>query len=177
MSASIANPALRSLVRGLLVWSPLWIVTTCLFGGLGVVYVLLLKQDNFVASQVEVQAAREASISRRPLTGLDAPVVSDRPVGLGRTTIVALCSIAGLVFGLSIVFVVTPINASYQPLIQPKQVRPVGERMALVPISDNSERDLAFQEISRCKSLQKESNFQDQEETPRQKPRLAKLNA
>ncbi len=314
MSASNANPALRSLVRGLLVWSPLWILTTFLFGGLGVVYVLFLKQDKFVASQAilvgeeatgairrlgrfqtqaerkaaqatileiaksqpvvrdalmavertdnrwgykafpskeviedfaktrivvhaprgtefgatsvlyldviantqdetlklskalcdaleswlqnvrqarandvilegektelaEIQAARESSIARRPFTRLDAPIVSDRPIGPGQTTIVALCSIAGLVFGLGIVFVVTPIDASYQPLIQPEQVRAGGERTPLVAIFSNSGRDLAFQEISQRKSLQNESNTQDREETPRQKPRLAKLSA
>jgi len=59
----------------------------------------------------EVQAARDSSITTSLLTRLDAPSVSDRPIGPGRTTICGLCTIAGLVFGLGIVFVVTPIDA------------------------------------------------------------------
>jgi succinoglycan biosynthesis transport protein ExoP len=51
MSALIANPAVRSLLRGILVWAPLWIGTTLLFGGLGVCYVLFLKEDTYLASQ------------------------------------------------------------------------------------------------------------------------------
>ena len=51
MSALIANPTVRSLLRGILVWAPLWLFTTVLFGGLGVVYVLFMKQDTFQASQ------------------------------------------------------------------------------------------------------------------------------
>ncbi|XZE34376.1 hypothetical protein SH501x_005194 [Pirellulaceae bacterium SH501] len=51
MSALVSNPALRSLLRGILVWSPLWILTTVLFGGLGVGYAFFLKTDTFVASQ------------------------------------------------------------------------------------------------------------------------------
>lgn len=51
MSALVSNPALRSLLRGILVWSPLWILTTFLFGGLGVGYAFFLKTDTFVASQ------------------------------------------------------------------------------------------------------------------------------
>lgn len=56
------------------------------------------------------QAARDASISTSLLTRLDAPIVSDRPTGPGRTTLSGLSAIAGLVFGLGIVFAVTPID-------------------------------------------------------------------
>ena len=59
----------------------------------------------------EAQAARDSSVSTSLLTRLDAPIISDRPIGPGRTTITALCTIAGLVFGLGIVFVITPIDA------------------------------------------------------------------
>lgn len=59
----------------------------------------------------EAQAARDSSVSTSLLTRLDAPIVSDRPIGPGRTTISGLCAIAGLVFGLGIVFIITPIDA------------------------------------------------------------------
>ncbi len=59
----------------------------------------------------EVQAARDSSISTSLLTRLDAPTVSDRPIGPGKTTICGLCTVAGLVFGLGIVFVITPLDA------------------------------------------------------------------
>ena len=60
----------------------------------------------------EVRAARDSSVSTSLLTRLDAPIVSDRPIGPGKTTICTLCTIAGLVFGLGIVFIVTPIDSS-----------------------------------------------------------------
>ena len=60
----------------------------------------------------EAQAARDSSVSTSLLTRLDTPIVSDRPIGPGKTTIAALCTIAGLVFGLGIVFAITPIDAS-----------------------------------------------------------------
>lgn len=60
----------------------------------------------------EVQAARDSSVSTSLLTRLDSPMVSDRPIGPGRLTITGLCMIAGCVFGLGIVFAVTPIDAS-----------------------------------------------------------------
>ena len=51
MSALISNPVVRSILRGVLVWAPLWISTTILFGALGLGYVLFLKKDSFLASQ------------------------------------------------------------------------------------------------------------------------------
>ena len=56
------------------------------------------------------QAARDASLSTSLLTRLDAPIVSDRPTGPGRTTLSGLSAVAGLVFGLGIVFAITPID-------------------------------------------------------------------
>ncbi len=73
------------------------------------------KVTNFEAASralAEVRAARDSSVSTSLLTRLDAPIVSDRPVGPGKTMICALCTVAGLVFGLGIVFVVTPIDSS-----------------------------------------------------------------
>ncbi len=60
----------------------------------------------------EIQAARDSSVSTSLLTRLDLPMVSDRPIGPGKTTISGLCAIAGLVLGLGIMFIVTPIDAS-----------------------------------------------------------------
>ena len=59
----------------------------------------------------EAQAARDSSVSTSLLTRLDAPSVSDRPIGPGRTTLAGLCAIAGLVAGLGLVFVITPLDA------------------------------------------------------------------
>ncbi len=73
------------------------------------------KVGNFEAAEralAEVRAARDSSVSTSLLTRLDAPIVSDRPVGPGKTMICAMCTVAGLVFGLGIVFVVTPIDSS-----------------------------------------------------------------
>jgi polysaccharide biosynthesis transport protein len=73
------------------------------------------KVSNFEAAEralAEVRAARDSSVSTSLLTRLDAPIVSDRPVGPGKTMICTMCTVAGLVFGLGIVFLVTPIDAS-----------------------------------------------------------------
>lgn len=51
MSSLIANPIFKNLLRGLLIWAPLWIGTTFLFGVLGAGYVLLFKTNMFLASQ------------------------------------------------------------------------------------------------------------------------------
>jgi succinoglycan biosynthesis transport protein ExoP len=51
MSSVIANPIFRNILRGILVWAPLWIGTTALFGTLGILYILFFKQDQFLASQ------------------------------------------------------------------------------------------------------------------------------
>jgi succinoglycan biosynthesis transport protein ExoP len=61
-------------------------------------------------SLAEAQAARDASVSTSLLTRLDAPIVSDRPIGPGRTTLAGMCAIAGLLIGLGFVFVITPID-------------------------------------------------------------------
>ncbi|MBM3964908.1 MAG: hypothetical protein FJ308_07530 [Planctomycetes bacterium] len=51
MSSLIANPIFKNLLRGLLIWAPLWIGTTFLFGLLGAGYVILFKTNTFLASQ------------------------------------------------------------------------------------------------------------------------------
>ncbi len=59
----------------------------------------------------EANASRESSMSTSLLTRLDSPVVSDKPIGPGRSTIVILCTLSGLFFGLGVVFVATPIDS------------------------------------------------------------------
>lgn len=58
----------------------------------------------------EATASRDASFSTSLITRVDAPTVSDKPLGPGRTTITGLCTIAGLIFGLGLVFVFTPLD-------------------------------------------------------------------
>lgn len=59
----------------------------------------------------EATAARDSSKSTSLLTRLDAPIVSDKPLGPGRTTLAGVCAAAGMAFGLGIVFLITPIDA------------------------------------------------------------------
>jgi uncharacterized protein involved in exopolysaccharide biosynthesis len=56
----------------------------------------------------EASASSDASLSTSLITRLDDPVLSDKPIGPGRTTITGLCTIAGLIFGLGLVFVIVP---------------------------------------------------------------------
>jgi len=70
----------------------------------------LLMVEGAERSLAEANAARDSSTSTSLLTRLDAPMVSDRPIGPGRTTIAGMCGVAGLVFGLGIVFVITPLD-------------------------------------------------------------------
>ncbi len=58
----------------------------------------------------EAHASKESALKVSLLTLLDAPIVADRPIGPGRTTLVGLFSAAGLLLGLGFVFAVTPID-------------------------------------------------------------------
>jgi hypothetical protein len=49
--AITSNPILKHVVRSLALWSPLWIATTLAFGAISLLYVLLVKQDFWLASQ------------------------------------------------------------------------------------------------------------------------------
>ena len=51
MSALVSNPALKSILRGVVVWAPLWIMSTLVFGAIGVVYAYFLKSDTYLSSQ------------------------------------------------------------------------------------------------------------------------------
>jgi len=94
----------------------------------------------------EVQAARDSSVSTSLLTRLDSPMVSDRPIGPGKTTISVLCAAAGLVFGLGIVFVVTPIDSS--PVFGRRSIdRSVGRRDVDLTVAADTSGDLKSSEI------------------------------
>jgi len=56
----------------------------------------------------EATASSDASLSTSLITRLDQPVISDKPIGPGRITISGLSAIAGLIFGLGLVFVLVP---------------------------------------------------------------------
>jgi hypothetical protein len=67
--------------------------------------------ENAEKELAEATAARDSSKSTSLLTRLDAPIVSDKPIGPGKTTLAVVCTAAGLAFGLGIVFLITPIDA------------------------------------------------------------------
>jgi uncharacterized protein involved in exopolysaccharide biosynthesis len=67
--------------------------------------------ENAERALAEATAARDSSKSTSLLTRLDAPIVSDKPLGPGKTTLAVVCAMAGLAFGLGIVFLITPIDA------------------------------------------------------------------
>jgi len=129
----------------------------------------------------EVQAARDSSVSTSLLTRLDSPVVSDRPIGPGRTTITVMCAVAGLVFGLGIVFVVTPIDSS--PVFGRRSMdRSIGRRDADLTVAADasgglqssempvpaaqiesklSDVDKAFQELARLRARKPDSRSEE----------------
>jgi polysaccharide biosynthesis transport protein len=60
----------------------------------------------------EAQAARDAAVSCSLLTRIDDPRVGETPEGPGRSTILAGTTVAGLIFGLGIVFLLTPMDGA-----------------------------------------------------------------
>lgn len=60
----------------------------------------------------EARASRDAALSSSLLTRLDDPMIGERPSGPGRTTLLAAMTIAGLFFGLGIVFLLTPLDGA-----------------------------------------------------------------
>ena len=127
----------------------------------------------------EIQAARDSSVSTSLLTRLDSPMVSDRPIGPGKTTISGLCAIAGLVLGLGIMFIVTPIDATpvfgrrshdrqrgrrdadlvlSAELVADKRAPSVASSMDSLPTSDI---DRAFQELALLKTRKPENRSEE----------------
>ena len=94
----------------------------------------------------EVQAARDSSVSTSLLTRLDSPMVSERPIGPGKTTITLMCAVAGLVFGFGIVFVITPIDSS--PVFGRRSIdRSLGRRDADLTVAAETSGGLTSSEI------------------------------
>ncbi len=58
----------------------------------------------------EARAARDAAVSCSLITRIDDPQVGELPEGPGRSTILAGTTVAGLVFGLGVVFLLTPLD-------------------------------------------------------------------
>ena len=60
----------------------------------------------------EARASRDAALASSLLTRLDEPVLGERPAGPGRKTIFLGMTLAGLFFGLGIVFLLTPLDGN-----------------------------------------------------------------
>ena len=60
----------------------------------------------------QARAAREAAMTSSLMTRLDQPVMGEKPLGPSRSTIVAGAAVCGLLFGLGIVFLLTPLESS-----------------------------------------------------------------
>ncbi len=61
----IKQPAVKSILKGIVLWAPLWIGATVVCGGLGGVYAFLLKEDVFLASQaILVRDEANASVMK-----------------------------------------------------------------------------------------------------------------
>ncbi len=56
-------------------------------------------------------ASRDAAQASSLITRLDSPVLGEKPVGPGRSTIVGGATVAGLMFGLGVVFLLVPMDA------------------------------------------------------------------
>lgn len=63
----------------------------------------------------ETVAARDAAQAASLLTRLDSPVLGEKPVGPGRTTIVGGATVGGLMFGLGVVFLLVPLDGAKTP--------------------------------------------------------------
>jgi uncharacterized protein involved in exopolysaccharide biosynthesis len=74
----------------------------------------------------EATATRDSSESVSLLTRLDAPIVNDRPLGPGNSTLTAVSAIAGLAFGIGVVFLITPLDSGTTDL--GSTYRPPSER-------------------------------------------------
>lgn len=146
--------------------------------------------ENAEKELAEATAARDSSKSTSLLTRLDAPIVSDKPIGPGKTTLAVICTAAGLAFGLGIVFLITPIDAG------PTFGRRISDRFygrrhtdavssdsqasvpnpARPPSQTPSTVDRAFQDVASLASTSKAANSRDFETEnlePRFKPRSA----
>ncbi len=58
----------------------------------------------------QAQASRDAAINSSLITRLDEPMIGEKPIGPGRSTILAGATVSGLFFGLGIVFLLSPLD-------------------------------------------------------------------
>ncbi len=59
---------------------------------------------------VQAQASRDAALTSSLITRLDEPQLGERPIGPGRSTILAGATLSGLFFGLGVVFLLSPLD-------------------------------------------------------------------
>lgn len=59
---------------------------------------------------VQAQASRDAALTSSLITRLDEPQLGEKPIGPGRSTILAVATVSGLFFGLGIVFLLSPLD-------------------------------------------------------------------
>lgn len=59
---------------------------------------------------VQAQASRDAALTSSLITRLDEPQLGEKPIGPGRSTILAGATVSGLFFGLGIVFLLSPLD-------------------------------------------------------------------
>ncbi|RMF44024.1 MAG: hypothetical protein D6753_03605 [Planctomycetota bacterium] len=60
----------------------------------------------------DAEAARDAAMTSSLITRIDNPLIGEKPVGPGRSTIVAGAMFSGLFFGFGVVFLLSPIDSS-----------------------------------------------------------------
>lgn len=58
------------------------------------------------------EAAYEAAQTSSLITRIDAPTIGERPIGPGRTTLLAGATLGGLFFGLGLIFLLNPMDAN-----------------------------------------------------------------
>jgi hypothetical protein len=82
-------------------------------------------------------ASRDAAQAASLITRLDTPVIGERPVGPGRSTIVGGATVGGLMFGLGVVFLLVPLdgrvpssNTTPQPSSTPETNNPETKKAA-----------------------------------------------
>lgn len=58
----------------------------------------------------QAQASRDAALKSSLINRLDQPMIGEKPIGPGRSTILAGATLSGLFFGLGIVFLLSPLD-------------------------------------------------------------------
>ena len=58
----------------------------------------------------QAEAARDAALTSSLITRIDQPLIGEKPIGPGRSTIVAGTTLCGMFFGFGVVFLLSPID-------------------------------------------------------------------